>query len=151
MCLTSQNLDWFKSYDTKCTLRLHAILAKLEIDHQKLLLINVLFTTISGHFCANFMKIFDKTQIQTAILSLNHDWYNRYDTKWKKTTKKTSYTFLNSTIGFSNPLKDEFLHSRLFCFSQLWKLQLQSFSGFASVFFRSEVMLPHIQIFYRFG
>ena len=37
MCLTGQNLNWFKSYDTKCTMRPHAILAKSEIGHQNML------------------------------------------------------------------------------------------------------------------
>ena len=68
MCLTSQNLNWFKSHDKKCALTLHAILAKSEIDHQNLHLVNGHFMTISGHFCANYMKIFDKNAIQTFIL-----------------------------------------------------------------------------------
>ena len=48
MCLTGGNLNWCKSYDKKCTLRLRTILAKSEIDHQNLHLINGRFTTISG-------------------------------------------------------------------------------------------------------
>ena len=34
VCLTGQNINWFKSYDTKCTLRPGEILAESEIDHQ---------------------------------------------------------------------------------------------------------------------
>ena len=60
MCLMGQNLNWSKSYDTKCTLRLHKILAKSEIDHQNLYLRNVHFTTISSHFVANYIDIFRK-------------------------------------------------------------------------------------------
>ena len=68
MCLMGQNHNWFKSYDTKRTLRSREILAKSEIDHQNLHLINGQFTTISGHFFANKMKIFHKTEVQTVIL-----------------------------------------------------------------------------------
>ena len=68
MCLMGQNLNWFKSYNTKCTLRPWKILAKSQIDHQDLHLINGHFTTISGHFCANYMKIFHKTEVQMVIL-----------------------------------------------------------------------------------
>ena len=43
-------------------------------------LVNDHFTTISGHFCAIYMKIFHKMEVQTVNLrcwtSLNHDWYN---------------------------------------------------------------------------
>ena len=77
MCLMGKNLNWFKSYATKCILRPHKILAKSEIHHQNLHLINGPFMTISGHCCANYMKIVHWTEIQTVILrcwsSLNHD------------------------------------------------------------------------------
>ena len=53
MCLMSQNLNLFKRYDTKCTLRPRKILAKSEIDHQNFHLINGHFATMSGHFWAN--------------------------------------------------------------------------------------------------
>ena len=95
-CLMSQNTNWFKRYDTKCTLRLHKVLAKLEIHHQNLHLIKDHFTTISGHFCVNYVKIFHKMEVQTVILrcltSLNHDWYNSYDTKCKLNPKKQKNT-----------------------------------------------------------
>ena len=68
MCLMGQNLNWFKSFVTKCILRPSAILAKSDIVHQNLHLINGHFTTISGHFCTNYMKIFHKTEVQTFIL-----------------------------------------------------------------------------------
>ena len=98
MCLMGQNLNWSKSYDTKCTLRPRKILAKSEFDHQNLHLINGHFTTNSGHFCANWMKIFHKMEVQTVTLrcwtSLNHDWYNSYDTKckWNPKMQKTQET-----------------------------------------------------------
>ena len=108
MCLMSQNLNWLRRYDTKCTLRPRKILAKSEIDHQNLHLINDHFTTISGHFFAIYMKIFHKMEVQTVNLrcwtSLNHDWYNSYDTKCKyikpKTAKNTNALF--STISQKN-------------------------------------------------
>ena len=54
MCLKGQNMNWSKSYDKKCTLRLGKILAESEIDHQNLHLINGHYMTISGYFCANY-------------------------------------------------------------------------------------------------
>ena len=95
----SQNTNWFKRYDTKCTLRLHKVLAKLEIHHQNLHSVKDHFTTISGHFCVNYVKIFQKMEVQTIILrcwtSLNHDWYNSYDTKckWNPKTQRTQMHF----------------------------------------------------------
>ena len=68
MCLMSQNLNWFKSYDTKSTLMPRKILAKSEIDHQNLHLINGHIMTISDHFCANSLEEFHKTEVQTVIL-----------------------------------------------------------------------------------
>ena len=50
-------------------------------------LINGHFTTKSGHFFANHMVIFHKTEIQTVILrwlmSLDLNWYKSNDTKQK--------------------------------------------------------------------
>ena len=93
MCLMGQNLIWFKNYDTKSTLMPRKILAKSKIDHQNLHLINGNITTVSGHFCAISLNIFYKTEVQTVILkcwaSLNHDWYNSYDTKRKKKKQKS--------------------------------------------------------------
>ena len=41
------------------------------------------FTTISGHFFANCMSIFHKTEVQTVILvyftDLKSDWFKGYD------------------------------------------------------------------------
>ena len=45
------------------------------------------FTTIFGHFFANCMSIFHKTEVQTVILvyltGLKSDWFKGYDTKCK--------------------------------------------------------------------
>ena len=98
MCLMGQDLNWSKNYDTKCTLRPRKILAKSDIDHQNLHLINGRFMTISGHFCANYMNIFHKTEVQTVNLmcytSLSHDWYNSYDTKREKNQKHKKHKCL---------------------------------------------------------
>ena len=52
--------------------------------------------TISGHFCAICMFIFQKTEVQMVILrsliSLNLNWYKSYDTK-RKNTKNTNESF----------------------------------------------------------
>ena len=49
---------------------------------------NVHFSSISGHFLANYMSIFHKTEIQTVILrclvSLNLNWVKSYDIFWLK-------------------------------------------------------------------
>ena len=59
-------------------------------------LINSHFKTIYGHFFANYMFIFHKTEIQTVILrclmSLNLNWYKSYDTK-RKNSKNTNLCF----------------------------------------------------------
>ena len=83
-CLTGLNLDWFKSYGLRCSLRLHASSVnshKIATDKQPVL----------DHIwpcLANYMFIFHKTEIQTVILrclmSLNLNWYKSYDKKHKK-------------------------------------------------------------------
>ena len=87
-CLTGLYLIWFKSYDTKCSMRPNAILAKSKTLHKNLQLINGRFTTIFGHFFANCMNIFHKTEVQTVIFrcltGLNLNWFKSYDTKCKK-------------------------------------------------------------------
>ena len=105
MCLLGQNLNWFKLvYDAKCMLKPSKILAISKIDYQNLHLINGNFMMISGHFCANCMSIFQKIEIQTVILScwtsLNHDWYNSFDSnaKKKKQKKKPKNRLIFSTI-----------------------------------------------------
>ena len=103
MCLTGQNHNWFKIYDTKHTLRPLEILAKSQIYHQILHLMNGQFMIISGYFCANYKKIFHKAKVQTVILrpwtSLNHNWYNSYDTKRNKSQKqKNSYVFFSTIL-----------------------------------------------------
>ena len=52
-------------------------------------------TTISGHFFANYISIFHKTEIQTVILrcltDLNLLWYKSYDPKRKKRTLRLTH------------------------------------------------------------
>ena len=82
-CLTGLNLDWFKSYGLRCSLRLHASSA----NSKKRQLINSHFKTIYGHFFANYMFIFHKTEIQTIILRcltiINPNCSKSYDIKHK--------------------------------------------------------------------
>jgi len=82
-CLTGLNLDWFKSYGLRCSLRLHAS----SVNFKKRQLINIHFKTMYGHFFANYMFIFHKTKIQTVILRclriINLNFYKSYDTKHK--------------------------------------------------------------------
>ena len=65
MCLMGQNLNWFKSYDIKWSLRLWACLANSEIDHQNLQLIN-------GH-SRPFLAIF----LPTIWKSFTKLWFRR--------------------------------------------------------------------------
>ena len=55
------------------------------------------FTTISGHFFANCMFIFHKTEVQMVILkclkSLNPNWFTSYDTK-RKNARNADKCFL---------------------------------------------------------
>ena len=48
---------------------------------------NAHFTTISGHYSANCMFIFHKTEVQTVtlicLMGLDSDWFKNYDTKCK--------------------------------------------------------------------
>jgi hypothetical protein len=90
-CSTGLYLIWFKSYDTKCSMRLNAILAKLETLHKNLQLIDGRFTISFGHFFPNCMNIFYKTEVQTVIFrcltGLNLNWFKSYETKPKKIQK----------------------------------------------------------------
>ena len=82
-CLAGLNLDWFKNYGLRCSLRSCACSAK----SQKRQLINSHFTCISGHFFANYMIIFHKTKVQMVILrcltGLNLHWFKRYGFRCK--------------------------------------------------------------------
>ena len=61
----------------------------LQLTHQNLKVINSHFMTVSGHFFANYMIIFHKTEIQTVILRC-------YDTKGKiAKNKKKEYLLQN--------------------------------------------------------
>ena len=89
-CLTGLNLDWFKSYGLRCSLRLRAKFGELQKKRQ---LINSHFKTIYGHFFANYMFIFHKTEIQTVILRcltiINLNCYKSYDKKHKNAKNVT--------------------------------------------------------------
>ena len=70
------------------------------------------FMTISGHFFANCMSIFHKTEVQTDILvyltGLKSDWFKGYDTKCKY------FHFWFFAILYKNTLL-RFLHFFILC------------------------------------
>ena len=82
-CLTGLNLNWFKSYGLRCSLRPKANSA----NSQKIATDKRPFYDHICPFFANHIFIFHKTEIQTVILrcliSLNLNWYKSYDTKRK--------------------------------------------------------------------
>ena len=86
--------------------------ATLQLTHQNIKVINGHFTTVSGHFFANYMKIFHKTEIQKVILkcstSLKLIWYKIHYTKCKKTQKSPFFTRLqkNEMEIFASKLED---------------------------------------------
>ena len=60
---------------------------KIETESQNLQMKNGLFTTIVGHFFANYVDIFHKTEVQMIILRcstcLNLYWFKSFDTTRK--------------------------------------------------------------------
>ena len=82
-CLTCKKPNWIKSYAIK-----HKFCQKLFFQFCKKITWKFSshkwkFLTISGHLCANYMKIFHKTKIQTVILRclgrLNLNWIKSYN------------------------------------------------------------------------
>ena len=70
-CWTGLNLNWFRSYDTKCK----NIFSDLANSRN----VNGRFLTISSQFSAIYIIIFHKTEVQAVILrcwtGLNHNWF----------------------------------------------------------------------------
>ena len=91
-CWTGLNLDWFKNYGLRRSLRLCASSA----NSKKIATAKWPCNDLARPFFANYIFIFHKTEIQTVILrcltSLNLDWYRSYDTK-RKNTKNTNVWF----------------------------------------------------------
>ena len=83
MCLTCLNLIWNKSCDIKHIFLISWFLQFCKKNPENLWLINGHLGTISGHFLANYMKIFHKKEIQTVILrclvGLNLNWIKNCD------------------------------------------------------------------------
>ena len=97
-CLMGLNLEWFKIYGLCCTRRPRTCLAnfkKIAIDKW----------SFYKHILASCVLIFQKTEIQTVILrylmSLNHNWYNSYDTK-RKHAKKADVCFCTKLQNTEN-------------------------------------------------
>ena len=95
-CLTGLNLHWYKSYNQNAKIQK----IKARLTDQSLKLINGHFTTISGHFFANYVNIFYKSGIQTVILrclmSLKCNWCKNYDTKCKNAENANESFFTKS-------------------------------------------------------
>ena len=93
--LTGLNIDWFKNYGLKCKWRPRACLA----NFQNIATDKWTFYYHIWPFFANCMVIFHKNEIQTVILmclrSLNLNWYNCCDTKWKNAKNKKSVFLQN--------------------------------------------------------
>ena len=96
MCLMGQNLNWFKIYDTKCTLRLRKILAKSKIDHQNLHLINGHFWPFLGQLYVNIAQNWSSDG-HFEVLNKYESWLvlNSFDTKIKN-AKNTNAFFLQN-------------------------------------------------------
>ena len=68
--------------------------------------LNIRFTTTSGHFFANYMSIFHKTEVQTVILrcwtSLYLNWFKSYErnAKKRKNAKNAKNEEINTQITF---------------------------------------------------
>ena len=94
-CLMGLNLDWVKSYGLKCSLRHRAS----SVNSQKIATDKQPFFDHIWAFFATYMFIFHKTEMKTVILrcltSLNHNWYNRYDTK-RKNAKTQMHVFVQN-------------------------------------------------------
>ena len=69
-----------------------------KLFHKDLQLINGRFMTIFGHFFANFIYIFHKTEVQTVIFrcltGLDLNLIKSYDTKRKKTLKRKKHNWV---------------------------------------------------------
>ena len=87
-CLKGLNIDWFKNYGLRCKWRPRACLA----NFQNITTDKWTFYYHIWPFFANCMVIFHKNEIQTVILmclrSLNLNWYNCCDAKWKNAKNK---------------------------------------------------------------
>ena len=97
------NLDYFKSYGLKCSLRLQPS----SSNSQKIATDEWWCNNHTWPFFANYMFIFHKTEIQMVILrcltSLNLNWYKSYDTKHKNAKNVNVWFCTNSQKnGYGN-------------------------------------------------
>ena len=87
-----------------------------KTDHQNLRLINGHFPTIFSHFFANYINIFDKTEVQMVILrcrmGLNLNWFKSYDTKHKCFRFCFFFSILKKNHHLCNVFPSRFLHSK---------------------------------------
>ena len=71
MCI---NFNWIKNYEIKHNFFVSVFINFVRKKNENLWLINSHFTTISGHYFANYSKIFHKADVQTVILRCLHSW-----------------------------------------------------------------------------
>ena len=92
-CLTSLNLNWFKSYGLRCSERP----CECSVNSKNVATDKWPFYDHVSPFFAKDMLIFHKTEIQTVILrcltSLNLFWFQRYDEKRKKAKNANLHFF----------------------------------------------------------
>lgn len=79
MCL---NLNWIKKYETKHNFFISVYFQFCKKKNENLWLINGYFTTISGHFSANYSKISHKTKVQMVISWMKMHYFMAILPKW---------------------------------------------------------------------
>ena len=147
-CLMGLNIDWFKNYGFRCKWKPRACLANFQnIETDK--------WTFYYHiwpFCANWMIIFHKNEIQTVILRcltcLYLSWFKSYDTKWKKWKNSKSTKLSKLVYSCKNIFKS--FHS--FLWISQWKIEIQRlnisrFKAFVMINLQYEIRI--CQIIYK--
>ena len=93
-CLMGVNFNWFKSYGLRCSERP----CQCSVNSKNVTTDKWSFQEHVWPFFPKNMVIFHKTEIQTVILrcliSLNFNWFQRYDEK-RKNTKNANLHFFD--------------------------------------------------------
>ena len=114
--------------------------------------------TISGHFFANYINIFHKTEFQTVILrclmGLNLIWYKSYDTKCKM---QKTHTSANSPKFESDkwPFYDRFWpffcnYMNIFQKTEIQTVILRCLTGLSFIWYKSYDTKSKIQTMHNF-
>ena len=101
-CIACLNLNWIKSYHINHNCFWQLCFSILEEKKAENLSFKIgSFLTISGHFFANYITFFHKTEVQTVILmclvSLNLNWIKSHDIIYSDMHFRTLYMCLQST------------------------------------------------------